>query len=149
MPLAAEGVGGRLGFMRMRVVFSVLVALIALAGCGGDSNAGGAEVSDIPEDEWVDETGKPEITIDARDNVFVPENVIVSPGTRIRFENVGRAPHNVIAVNDGQFEDIPVDDLQPGDIATLTLDDNDEYPYYCSLHGTPTKGMIGRIRVEG
>jgi plastocyanin len=29
----------------------------------------------------------------------------------------------------------------------VQFDDAGDYPYYCSLHGTPTAGMDGRIRV--
>jgi uncharacterized cupredoxin-like copper-binding protein len=46
-----------------------------------------------------------------------------------------------------QFETIPVDQLPPGGAATLVLDEPGIYPYYCSLHGSASAGMVGRIRV--
>ena len=41
----------------------------------------------------------------------------VSPGTKITFDNKGRNPHNVIPVDEDQFEAIPTDEFQPGDTA--------------------------------
>ena len=39
--------------------------------------------------------------------------------------------------------------LPPDAVATLTLDEPGDYAYYCTLHGTTTKGMVGAIRVVG
>ena len=47
----------------------------------------------------------------------------------------------------GWVESVPVEDFQPDDTATITFDEPGVYPYYCSLHGTPSAGMDGRIRV--
>lgn len=137
---------------RNAVVRSILVsvAVLVLASCGSDSG-GSADAADVPkvdDSEWVDETGESTITIDTKDNTFTPEHVKVSPGTKIVFDNRGRTAHNVIPSIKDQFTSISVDELQPADTATLVLDDAGEYPYYCSLHGTPTKGMIGSILVE-
>jgi plastocyanin len=134
--------------------FLVLVTVLAVA-CGGDDggsgDGGGSDATDglpeVPEADFVDMTGKSEITIDAKDNKFDPQFVTVSPGTKVTFDNVGRNPHNVIAVDKEQFESVPTDQFQPGDNATIVFDDAGVYPYYCSLHGTPSAGMDGRIRV--
>ena len=87
------------------------------------------------------------MVIDTRDNTFGPQYVIVSPGTEVTWDNRGRNPHNVIAVEAGSFRDVPTEDLGPGDTASRTFDEPGEYPYYCSLHATPSRGMTGRIRV--
>ena len=130
------------------LVVSVAVVLLASCGSSGESSSSEGESKlTVPESEWVDETGKGSITITVKDNTFSPKYVKVSPGTKIVFDNKGRTPHNVIPSIDDQFEAIPVDDLQPAEQATLVLDDAGEYPYYCSLHGTKTKGMIGGITV--
>jgi len=136
-----------------------IMALLALGltGCSGDgaedSSPAATEPSEglpaVPDDEFVDMTGQAEIIIEARDNKFVPKFVTISPGTEITFDNKGRTAHNVIPVDESQFASIPTDDLQPGDTAVLTFDDPALYPYYCSLHGTPSAGMDGRIRVAG
>lgn len=113
--------------------------MIMVVGCSDSGEE--AEV------DWVDMTGQNSVTIEARDNVFVPENIVVSPGTEIVFHNTGRNPHNVIPVDDDDFEQIDVSKLQPKDEVSITLGADGEVPYYCSLHGTPTAGMKGRIKV--
>lgn len=120
---------------------------VVVAACGGDDNDASADLPEVPESEFVDLTGESEVTIDAKDNLFDEQFVTVSPGTKVTFVNVGRAPHNVIAVDKEQFESVPVEDFQPDDTATITFDEPGVYPYYCSLHGTPSAGMDGRIRV--
>ncbi|MCB1257643.1 MAG: cupredoxin domain-containing protein [Microthrixaceae bacterium] len=143
--------------MRSRTLRTVVLALavaVLLVGCGGsdnnadNANSGPAGLPTIPEKSWVDQTGKKKVVVDTRDNVYVPENIIVSPGTEIVFENTGRNPHNVIPAQKGDFEEIPVSKLQPKDSASITLDSEGEIPFYCSLHGTPKAGMKGRIKVS-
>ncbi len=129
------------------LVVPVVVVLLAACGSSGESSSDEGSTLTVPESEWVDETGKGSITITVKDNTFAPKYVKVSSGTKIVFDNKGRTPHNVIPSIDDQFEAIPVDELQPAEQATLVLDDAGEYPYYCSLHGTKTKGMIGGIEV--
>ncbi|MHB1139396.1 MAG: cupredoxin domain-containing protein [Microthrixaceae bacterium] len=145
----------------MRVLKSLLVALsvllvVGLTACGSGSsddatNGGGddptAGLDAVPDSDYEDLTGRADVTIDARDNTFEPQYVTVSPGTKVEFDNVGRNPHNAIAVVDGAFEDVPTDELQPGDVAVRVFDEPGDYPYYCSLHGTKNKGMTGRVRV--
>lgn len=140
-----------------------LILVLAVA-CTGSSEDGSAKVTIVPEadpassalpkglkpippDKWVDRTGKAEVLVNARDNKFVPQYVEVSAGTEVRFDNIGRTPHNVLPVTDGQFEPIATESLQAGDSAVIRLDEPGEYPYYCSLHGTKAKGMVGRILV--
>ncbi len=130
-------------------MFLGVVLLVAVgASCGDDSSGGSTELPVVADSEFVDMTGKDEIVIDAKDNKFEPKFVTVSPGTKVVFENRGRNPHNVVPVEKDQFETITVEDFQPGAKATLEVGDDDLYPYYCSLHGTATAGMDGRIRVE-
>jgi plastocyanin len=77
----------------------------------------------------------------------VKQYIEVSPGTTVTFSNRGRTEHNVLPAIDGSFEPIQIAQLKPGMEATITFDEPGDYPYYCSLHGTKTKGMIGGIRV--
>ena len=141
----------------------VLVALLGVAavlgacGEGGGSSGVGADdetttekKDDLPEvddSEFVDETGKAEVTITTKDNVFEPRYVKVSPGTKITWDNVGAVPHNVLPADEGAFETIPAEDLEAGVKASLTFEDDGTFPYYCSLHGTARQGMNGRIIV--
>ena len=131
------------------LVAAGLLALLIVPACGeSSSNATTSSLPPVPASEYVDQTGKAEITIQVLDNSYRTKYTKVSPGTKVTFKNVGRNPHNVIAVTSGQFTDIPTDKLQPGDSGTITVPDTPgEVPYYCSLHGTPRAGMIGRLLV--
>lgn len=134
---------------RLRGVAVAVLAAVSLvaAACGDDSSSALDDLPAVADSEYVDMTGQDTVTIVAKDNVFEPQYVTVSPGTRVVFDNRGRNPHNVIAVEQGAFEDVPTDKLQPGDTAELVFSDSGDFPYYCSLHATPTRGMTGRIRV--
>jgi plastocyanin len=133
-----------------RAAVLVLALSFLLTSCGGDrprASGAAAELPEVPDAEWVDRTGRSEITVDTVDNAYDPRYVRVSPGTRIVFDNTGRNPHNVVPVEPDAFPTIPTDRLQPGDAASITLEVVGEYPYYCSLHGTARRGMVGRIEV--
>lgn len=139
---------------RRRLVPLVLFVALVAAACGGDDGGSSSGADDpaaglpeVADSEFVDMTGEAAITIDAKDNKFDPQFVTVSPGTKVTFDNVGRNPHNVIPVDKDQFDAVPTDEFQPNDTATIQFDDAGLYPYYCSLHGTPSAGMDGRIRV--
>lgn len=129
----------------------VVVSTVTLVGCSDSGDGSSADAKDglpaVADADWIDMTGKDSIVIESRDNVFVPENIVISPGTKIVFKNTGRNPHNVIPVVDDDFEQIDVSKLQPKDEATLDLKGDGEIPYYCSLHGTAKAGMKGRIKL--
>jgi plastocyanin len=142
---------------RLRSALGPAVALVALLGAGCGDEAGGDQTTarstatsssavDLSDVEWVDRTGDTEVVIQSRDNTFLPGYVIVKAGTPITFRNVGRTEHNALSV-DGSFEAIEADEFGPRDEHTVTLDEPGDHPYYCSLHGTTTKGMVGAIRV--
>lgn len=103
---------------------------------------------EIPDDA-VDLTGRDTVTIVASDNRFTDRVVVVSPGTRIVWVNEGRNDHNVYPAVDEAFPPIPTDELEPGEQASLTFDSPGDFPYYCTIHGTPRRGMVGRIIVAG
>lgn len=132
-------------------VCAVTVALLAGA-CSSDQESGGppepdVELPEVAESEFVDATGEDTVTIQARDNTFTPQYVTVSPGTTVRFDNRGRNVHNAIPLAEGAFDEVTTDEFEPGDEVDVTFDEPGLYPYYCSLHGTQTRGMVGRIRV--
>jgi plastocyanin len=132
-----------------------LVALLA-AGCGSD--AGGNQTTppstsstsspvDLSDVDWVDLSDEAEVLVQSRDNTFRPGYVVVRAGTPITFRNVGRTEHNALPVDEISFEGIEAEELGPRAEQTITIDEPGDHPYYCSLHGTTTKGMVGAIRV--
>ena len=137
---------------------AVAVAALVLVGCGdGDDTTASDDVTtttsaasatpDLSGAEWADLTTETAVKVQARDNVFVKPYIEVKAGTTVTFTNRGRNQHNVIAVPEGTFESIEADDLEPGTSQEVTFTAPGDYPYYCSLHGTTTKGMVGAIRV--
>lgn len=98
--------------------------------------------------KWTKESGTT-ATVDARDNDFVPQFIEVKKGTKVTFDNSGQNRHNVLAADSGSFEDIQVDQFDPGMSASRTFDKAGTYGYFCSLHGTKNKGMYGAIKVDG
>lgn len=126
---------------RLPVVLAVAASLI-VAACGGSESSfplpAGAE--------WKAESGK-SVNVEAQDNLFVPQFIQVKKGAKVTFANNGRNRHNVLASEQGSFEDIQVDQFDPGMSASRTFDKTGEFGFYCSLHGTRNKGMYGAIKV--
>ena len=147
--------------MRTRVLLVMATTLLAVSCGSGESattpedpapttTAPEAEI-DLSDKDFKDLTGEDEVVVQARDNTFTPGYIEVSPGTKVVFRNVGRTDHNVIPAEDGAFEPIEAIEFAPKDEIEMTFNHEGTYPfpYYCSLHGTPTKGMVGAVRVVG
>lgn len=139
--------------MRLRLATAVIVlAAASLVGCGSDSATdaeGSATTAAAPADgpDYMDLTTEEAPEVDAVDNNFRSQYVEVTAGTPITFRNEGRNDHNVLPVDDQEFAAVETEDFSPGAESTITFDEPGDYPYYCSLHGTETAGMIGGVRV--
>lgn len=134
----------------------VLLASAVLAACAGGSSNGASDeitttapstVPTVPDSEYEDLTASSEVTIEAVDNTYRPQYATIRRGTTVTFVNDGRTEHNVIPTEPGQFEPIEAAQFAPDQSATRTFDEVGLVPYYCSLHGTATKGMVGGLRV--
>lgn len=142
-----------------RIIAGACVAVLLMAGCGdGDeatsptsttagSTVPGQEAIDLSGEDFEDLTDQSEVDVQARDNTFLADYIIVKVGTTVTWTNRGRTEHNVLPADEGAFTPIEVADLEPGMSASITFDEPGDYPYYCSLHGTRTKGMVGAVRV--
>ncbi len=113
-----------------RVALAVALVL-SVAACGGD---------DAP--ELVDATSE----VTALDNSFRPAELTVAAGTTVEWENGGRNDHNVLPADTDEWG-VEADAFAPGDRFSHRFTEPGTYAYYCSLHGTPTKGMVGTIVV--
>ena len=149
---------------RRRTATLLLVCVLAIGigvsacGDGGDdssSDAGGFGGqtpstepigSTIPDSEFLDESEAADVEMDVADNTFEKDQLKVSAGTTVTFTNIGRNDHNIVSA-DGAFKTVEQVDFVSGDIVTLTFDKPGDYVYYCSIHGTPTAGQNGVIRV--
>ncbi len=133
--------------MRPRVTGVVVVVGLGLlaTGCGG-GDGGGSSV-DISDEDFDDLTAESDVTVDAIDNTFKPQYIEIHAGTAVTFRNDGRNDHNVLPADEGDFAPIDTAEFAPGDEGVVTFDEPGDYAYYCSLHGSTTKGMIGGVRV--
>jgi plastocyanin len=86
------------------------------------------------------------VTISARDNSFVPQNVTVTAGTKLVWNNDGRNDHNIVPDGNTPFG-VETSAFGPKATYEYVADKPGTYPYYCSIHGTSTKGMIGTVQV--
>ena len=100
--------------------------LMALAGCGGDSDSPGAEAPVAGD------------TVVLRDISFKPGDLEVEAGTTVtwRFEDRG-IPHDVKA-EDESF----VSEVMDSGTFEHTFEQPGRYPYVCSLHPGQMKGTI-------
>ena len=124
----------------IRIAITLTLAGVVVAACGSDTSSG----QTLNGKKFTVETGKRAVTVDVVDNNFQPGYITVSAGTNVTFANRGHNRHNEVSVGDG-FKSSGL--LGDGDSWKVTFDEVGDFPLYCSLHGTPTSGMTGGIRV--
>lgn len=129
---AASGRASR----RATLVALAATAALALGACGDDAEVAVELVEGV------------EVAVSAIDNTFRPETIEVAAGTEVVWTNDGRNDHNVLPV-EGDDWGVEVDGFAPGDEYRHRFTEPGTYPYYCSLHGTTTKGMVGTVVVTG
>lgn len=128
--------GGEPPLCRARpIVVLVVSGLVAMAGCAGSQ---ASESVALVEGVVVD--------VDAFDNTFRPEQVAVAPGTEVVWTNKGRNEHNILPVDDSEFR-VEAEQFGPDATYRYRFTEPGEYAYYCSLHGTAKKGMVGTVIV--
>ena len=80
------------------------------------------------------------------DNTYSPPVVRINEGGKVRFNNWGNNPHNVIAVDEswGSYDEIP-----KGNYLDVTYKSEGLYKYLCSFHASPDGewGMVGSVVV--
>lgn len=131
--------------------------VVLLGACGSDSEGASTEppetteptvaTVDLSKADFVDLTAEAEPRVNATDNLFKAPYITVKAGTTVTFRNDGRNTHNLYPVVEGSFDPVDTDAFEPGTETTITFDDAGDFPYYCTLHGTTTKGMVGAVRV--
>ena len=144
---------------------AVVVLGLGLGACGGDDDSaggdrlsggdqsagaepegdGGGEQPPPPEDVVDVDTNPADVR--AIDNTFDAEAIRVPAGTTVRWTNEGRQDHDVVPA-EGDGWGVPVEDFAPGAVYEHTFDQPGTYSYYCTIHGTASRGMVGAVVVE-
>jgi plastocyanin len=87
-----------------------------------------------------------DVAISARDNEFDDQQITVTVGSKLTWTNDGRNDHNIVGVDDTPFK-VATADFKPKAQYSYTVTTPGTYHYYCSIHGTATKGMEGTVQV--
>jgi plastocyanin len=141
--------------MRGRIITVILLAAVLAAACGSSGGSSKAATSN-PYPAVVDLRSKttgsyPEVHVEVKDNDFVPGAIRINPGTTVSWKNEGRSPHDIMPSDPkqdfGRAFGVGAGKFTPGTEYEFRFDKPGVYPYYCSLHGTTTKGMIGEVIV--
>ncbi|HJM35564.1 MAG TPA: alpha/beta fold hydrolase [Acidimicrobiales bacterium] len=107
-------------------------------------------VVEIP-DNAIDYTGQSEVSISIDDNSFSDRFIMVSPGTNITWTNTGRNRHNVTpSLEEGElgwFTSLNESLFDEGGSASSLFEQTGYFPYFCTFHGTATRGQTGQIFV--
>jgi plastocyanin len=113
----------------LRTVVTAL-AVLALGGCGGEAAPAG-----------------PTVDVTITDTTFAPAEVSVPAGATVRWTSSSRTErHNIIPVVDGSFTEHK-NLIKPGESVTSRFSKPGDYAYYCQIHGSPTTGQRGVVRV--
>ncbi len=130
---------GRPTRSRKRVgALSVALALVAssvLAACGSTAESS---------PKVVPRSGT--IAVRALDNRFEAKEITITAGSTVTWTNDGANLHDVVPAEGTDFGVKPID-FKPGATYSTTFATPGTYAYYCSLHGSATKGMTGTVVV--
>jgi len=89
------------------------------------------------------EAQQPPVTVDMREFAFEPRDVLVVPGTAVRWVNRDEFPH--ADVMEGGRPGNAQGTIRPGAEHTFVFRDAGRFVYRCSVHPT----MLGEITVAG
>jgi plastocyanin len=119
--------------------FLVSVAMLGLsAGCGGDSGSGSSGGVVVPRSGT--------IAVQALDNRFVDQDITITAGSTVTWTNDGTNLHDVVSAEGTAFGVKP-NDFKPKMSYSTSFTAPGTYAYYCSLHGSATKGMTATVVV--
>ena len=96
----------------------------------------------------VEQTGAGTVVeVAAVDNVFKPETIEVKPGTKVVWTNEGRNNHDIVPVAANGNWGVALEEFGADAVYSHTFTEPGAYDYYCTVHGTKTRGMIGKVVV--
>jgi plastocyanin len=140
--------------MQLRALAVALLAAVLAVSCsgsGGSDRAEPAEFRNVVDMRSRAAGSYPEVHVTVKDNDFVPAAIRINPGTTVSWKDDGRSPHDIVPADAsqdfGKTFGVDADKFKPGDEYEFRFDTPGVYRYYCSLHGSKSKGMIGEIVV--
>ena len=140
----------------MRFVSVVCVGAMFAVACGSGNGNGSKNAAPAAFRNVVDLRAKatgayPEVDVAVKDNDFIPSAIRINPGTTVRWKNEGRSPHDIVPFEPkqdfGRRFGIDAAKLGPRAAYEFRFDAPGVFRYYCTLHGSQNKGMIGEIVV--
>jgi plastocyanin len=115
------------------------MALVPLAGCGGDDSEPAAAASTpAPATAPAAATAT---TVKMVDNAFEAKDITIEVGDTVKWENTGQLPHTATATEGADFDSGTV---APGESFEWTAKKAGAVSYLCSFH----PGMVGTITVR-
>jgi plastocyanin len=83
-------------------------------------------------------------SVNVTDNQFVPDEVQIATGGKVTWTWAGSNDHNVIWVSGGFANS----GTQSSGSHEVIFGASGSYDYYCSIHGSPSSGMRGKVEVK-
>jgi plastocyanin len=121
---------------------ALFVCLTTLASCSDDSP------KTRPTQPPKDLRGMAAVEVEANENLFTPERIIIDAGTKVTWNNTDTIAHNVKksvdAIDFGAPFGIDTGEFTPGTSYSFTFAKPGEYFYTCTIH----TGMNGRVLVN-
>lgn len=126
--------------MKIRILPTVVAALVALSACGG-SSSDDATSATVAADATADATTEAPAATDEADTVMITNSrfdnveLRVAPGTTVTFVNNDPFAHTVTSRDDSPTE-FDSGNFGEGETFEFTFDDPGEYAYFCQIHPT-------------
>ena len=122
----------------MRTPLLVATAMtLALAACDTDDDTAAPEMNGEETDDMdgdmgddMDDDASGDETIEIVDNDYEPDEIEVSVGDTVGWENTGEVGHTVT------FDDEDSGDVEPGDTYSRTFEEAGDFDYLCTIHST-------------
>jgi plastocyanin len=120
--------------LRGLTLFSVIVLMVLLSACSGNTATATAPTS----------SGS-ETIVNMKNLKFVPANITIKAGTTVKWVNQDSFAHTVVSgTRDNPTTMFDSGDVQAGQTFSFKFTTPGVYPYYC----TPHQGMDGQVTVE-
>jgi plastocyanin len=82
--------------------------------------------------------GQQTVTVSVQDFYFSPAQLVIEPGTTVRWVNQGTVPHSVVSTDSGPLASQV---LQTGGTYQFTFQNPGTYTYHCSIHPSMTASI--------